>query len=85
MENDPAHPTRPYRFSSASISVRCGGSVELTNNSTATHTFSAEDGGFTSTGSISPGDSEAVTFFYRGDFGFVCSIHPWMKGTVRVT
>ncbi|MDQ1694939.1 MAG: Cupredoxin-like domain [Frankiaceae bacterium] len=85
MENDPAHPTRPYRFSSPSITVRCGGSVELTNNSTATHTFAPEQGGFAASGNIAPGDSDSVRFFYRGAFGFMCSLHPWMKGTVRVT
>jgi plastocyanin len=85
MENDPAHPTKPYRYSSTNLSVQCGGSVEIMNNSTATHTFSPAHGGFTTSGNVSAGDSSSVTFFYKGTFGFMCDIHPWMTGSIHVT
>lgn len=84
MEMDLAHPGM-YRFSSSSITVTCGGSVALTNNSDTTHTFSPTRGGFADTGNIDRGKKRSVRMSYRGTYGFMCMIHNYMKGTVHVT
>lgn len=85
MQDDPTHPTTPYKYSSSSVSIVCGGSVKLTNNSSAAHTFTPKSGGFKDSGNINAGTSTAVRFFYKGSYGFVCSYHAWMTGTVHVT
>ena len=59
--------------------------MKLTNNSAAAHTFSPAGGGFKDSGNINAGASTSVRFFYKGNYGFVCSYHSWMKGTVHVT
>lgn len=85
MEDDPTHPTQPYRFSSSSISIGCGGHVTITNNSQADHTFSPTQGGFADTGDMPAGAKASVSFRYRGSYGFYCAYHPWMTGKVTVT
>jgi len=74
-----------YAFSPSSLSVMCGGTVHITNNSTAPHTMSPSKGGFTGTGTVDPAMTASVRFSYRGTYGFFCSIHTYMTGTVTVT
>lgn len=74
-----------YAFSPSSLSVTCGGTVNITNNSTAPHTMSPTRGGFSDSGDVNPAMTAKVRFSYRGTYGFFCSIHPYMTGTVKVT
>jgi plastocyanin len=85
MESNPADPTQPYGFSPTSISVRCGGSVAIKNNTAVTHNFSPQHGGFSGSGNVPGGGTDSVTFFYKGAYGFMCTIHTYMTGTVHVT
>ena len=48
------------------------------------HTATADDGSFDA-GTLNPGESKTVTFDTAGSYGYHCSLHPWMKGTVVVT
>jgi plastocyanin len=73
-----------YAFSPTSLTVSCGGTVKITNNSTAPHTMSPTSGGFTDSGDVEPTMTAAVRFSYRGTFSFFCSIHPYMTGSVKV-
>jgi plastocyanin len=61
-----------------------GGSVTVTNNDSTTHTWTANDGLFDSSG-ISPGESFEFTFEEAGTFTFFCNIHPTMTGSITVT
>jgi plastocyanin len=81
IENDT--PTT-YKFSSATVAIGCGGTVDITNHTSAPHTFSPATGGFTGSGNITPAGSASVRFFYTGTFGFYCSYHSYMKGKVTV-
>ncbi|MDQ1686450.1 MAG: Cupredoxin-like domain [Frankiaceae bacterium] len=74
-----------YAFAPTSVTVSCGGTVKVTNNSTNEHTMTPNKGGFTGTSSLAPTMSATVRFSYRGTYGFYCSIHPYMTGTVKVT
>jgi plastocyanin len=85
MQDDPTHPAQPYKFSATSVTIQCGGTVKVTNTTAVSHTFDPQHGGFTGTGTMPSGASRSVSFFYRGDFGFMCSFHHWMTGTVHVT
>ena len=71
-----------FSFSGAT-SVSVGDTVEVTNNDTVGHTWTASDGTFDS-GTLAEGDSFEFTFDEAGEFDFVCSIHPQMAGTITV-
>jgi nitrite reductase (NO-forming) len=57
--------------------------VSWTNDDSTEHTVTADDGSFDS-GPISPGDTFDNTFDSLGEFGYHCSIHPFMTGMVIV-
>ena len=73
-----------FAFSPATISVKAGSTITVTNNDSTAHTFTADNGSF-DTGKISPGKSATVTVADAGTFGYRCTIHTSMKGTVVVT
>jgi plastocyanin len=58
--------------------------VTITNNDSAGHTFTADDGSF-STGKIDPGASATITFDTAGTFAYHCDFHSSMKGSITVT
>ena len=60
-----------------------GNIVSWINDDSTEHTITADDGSFDS-GPISPGDTFDNTFDAPGDFGYHCSIHPFMTGIVIV-
>jgi plastocyanin len=60
-----------------------GNIVSWINDDSTEHTITADDGSFDS-GPISPGDTFDNTFDAPGDFGYHCSIHPFMTGVVIV-
>ncbi len=72
-------------FSPNPVSVRVGQTVAWHNADSITHTATA-DGGQFDTGGIAPGTtSNPITMSAAGAFGYHCSIHPTMVGTVNVT
>jgi plastocyanin len=72
---------RDFSFSPATVGVEVGDSVTWTNQGQAPHTATGD--GF-DTGNVGPGESGSATFSRAGSFPYVCSIHPNMRGTVRV-
>jgi len=67
-----------------SVSSSEGNNIVLwMNDDTIEHTVTADDGSFDS-GPISPGDNFDSSFDRPGDFGYHCSIHPFMTGVVIV-
>ena len=58
--------------------------VTVTNEDDAAHTATAEDNSF-DTGSLGRGDSKDITLSEEGEIDFVCSIHDYMNGVIRVT
>ena len=64
--------------------MAAGGTVTVTNNDSTTHTSSANDGIFDSSG-ISPGESFEFTFVEAGTYTYFCNIHPTMTGSITVT
>jgi plastocyanin len=77
--------TPPYQFSPSTLAIGCGDSVTVTNNTTAPHTWSPTSGGFTGSGTMGPTAMYSYTFRSKGTFGFVCSIHSYMTGSVTVS
>jgi plastocyanin len=70
-------------FSPTSVSIAVGDTVTWNNTGQAPHNATADDGSF-STATIDNGESTSHTFTEAGTFSYICTIHPNMKGTVRV-
>ena len=73
-----------FKFAPASITVHVGDTISWTNQDSAAHTATASNGSF-DTGTINKGGSGSATFSKAGTIAYICSIHPFMKGTVVVT
>ena len=77
-------PNNDEAFVPPEISISSEGNiVSWTNDDSIEHTVTADDGSFDS-GPISFGDTFDNTFDSPGEFGYHCSIHPFMTGVVIV-
>ncbi len=70
-------------FAYGPASVTRGGSVTWVNRDPVQHDVVAKDGSFRSP-ILEPGQSYSARFDAAGTFAYVCSIHPFMAGTVVV-
>jgi plastocyanin len=73
-----------FAFAPLTLTVPVGGTVTWTNRDEEPHTVVANDGSFHSPG-IDTNGTYAFTFTNAGSYDYVCSIHPFMHGTVVVT
>jgi amicyanin len=73
-----------FKFNPATLTVPVGASVTWTNKDGEPHTVAAKDGSFHSPGMDTNG-TYSFTFTSPGSYDYVCSIHPFMTGTVVVT
>jgi plastocyanin len=72
-----------FFFSPGSVSIAVGDTVTWRNTGQAPHNATADDGSF-KTPDLNQGQSASHTFTRAGTFSYICTIHPNMKGTVRV-
>ena len=70
-----------FRFSPSSVTVGVGDTVTWTNNGTESHDVT---GSGLSSGTLQSGQGYSHTFASSGTFNYICSIHPFMKGSVTV-
>ncbi len=73
-----------FTFVDGSLEIAAGTTVTWTNNDSAPHTATADDGSF-DTGTIDSGASASVTFDTPGTFTYICAFHPNMTATIVVT
>ena len=73
-----------FAFAPANLSVTVGETVTWTNKDEEPHTVVANDGSFHSPG-LDANGTYSFTFSTPGSFDYICSIHPFMRGTVVVT
>ena len=73
-----------FAFVPATLTVPVGSTVTWTNHDEEPHTVAANDGSFHSPGLDTQG-TYSFTFRTPGTFDYICSIHPFMHGTVVVT
>jgi plastocyanin len=73
-----------FAFGSGQIQAKVGQIVTFTNNDSAPHTATLDDGSC-STGTISPGSSDGLMFTAAGTYAFHCKIHSSMHGTITVS
>jgi plastocyanin len=71
------------RFQPADLKIAVGDTVVWANKDPFPHTATSTDGGFDSK-EIEEGKSWKYTFKTKGDFTYVCVLHPPMKGTLKV-
>ena len=75
----------------ANISITVGQTVHWSNQGTTTHTVTSDNGVFDSgtlsppVGSTTPGGTYSLAFANAGTYGYHCTLHPNMTGTITVT
>ena len=83
-QGGPAVSISDFKFNPAKLTVPVGTMVTWTNQDEEPHTVAAKDGSF-----HSPGMDTHATYTFRfttaGSYDYICSIHPFMTGTVVVT
>jgi plastocyanin len=72
-----------FAFAPLTLTVPVGATVTWTNRDEEPHTVVAGDGSFHSPG-MGTGGTYSFTFTNVGSYDYVCSIHPFMHGTVVV-
>ncbi|TGD89374.1 amidase [Mycolicibacterium sp. CH28] len=73
-----------FAFTPAALTVKVGDTVTWTNKDEEPHTVVADDGSFRSPG-LDTNAAYSYMFTKPGSFDYICSIHPFMHGTVAVT
>ncbi len=73
-----------FAFAPATLTVKVGDTVTWTNKDEEPHTVVANDGSFHSPG-LDANATYSFTFTKAGSFDYICSIHPFMHGTVVVS
>src|SRR5207247_10842587 len=64
-------------------SSQAGQAITWTNTGAVGHTATAAGGTF-DTGLLAPGESKTVALAAPGTYEYLCTPHPWMKGTIIV-
>lgn len=75
---------KDFAFGPADIQAKVGQTVTFTNNDSAPHTATLDDGSCT-TPNIATGASDGLMFTAAGKYPFHCNVHPNMKGTITVS
>lgn len=73
-----------WGFNPLEVTVQAGQVVTFRNTGGQSHTATAGNGAF-DTGLVPPGESKTLTVAAAGAYPFVCTPHPWMKGTLIIT
>ena len=73
-----------FSFGPAVLKVAAGQPVTWTNADDSPHQVTVADKG-PRTPVLLKGESTSITFDQPGTVGYICGLHPSMKGTVEVT
>ena len=79
-----ADPNNDQSFVPKFISIPIQSIVTWTNDDSIYHTVTSDEEGLFDSGPLSQGDTIDNAFDTPGEFGYHCSIHPWMTGRVMV-
>ena len=80
---DAPRPTPKWGYAPATRRVAPGTWVTWSNAGQDGHTVTAVDGSFDS-GNLDPSEGFSWYFDQSGTFQYVCTLHPWMSGTIVV-
>jgi len=70
-----------FKFQPSSVTVQKGDTVTWTNQDTVAHDVKFQD---SESPTLNKGDRYSKTFNVPGNYGYICDIHPYMKGSVIV-
>ena len=76
---------KDIKFNPGTVTIKAGGKVTWTNDDSVGHDVTADDFESGSPGGIDGGSTYSHTFKKPGTYDYVCSVHPGMKGAVKVT
>jgi amicyanin len=72
------------KFNPAEVTIKAGDTVTWVNDDSVGHDVTGDDFKSGKPGAMQNGDTFEHTFEKAGTFDYVCTVHPGMKGTVRV-
>jgi plastocyanin len=73
-----------FKFEPADLSIPIGKTVQFINVDEEPHTATSTDGTFNSK-ALDSNETWNYTATKPGTYPYICSIHPFMKGTLTVT
>jgi plastocyanin len=76
---------KDIKFNPGTVTIKAGGKVTWTNDDSVGHDVTGDDFESGSPGGIEGGSTFSHTFKKAGTYNYVCSVHPGMKGTVKVS
>ena len=74
-----------YKFDPEVLTVPAGTTVTWVNKDEVPHTVASSDKRFPSSSGLDTGEAYSYTFTTPGSYGYYCTLHPFMKGTIVVT
>lgn len=72
-----------FAYGPKEITIAPGTKIVWTNHDETPHTVTSNDKSFASKG-LDTDDKFEHTFATEGDFGYICTVHPFMTGVVHV-
>jgi plastocyanin len=76
---------KDIKFNPSEVTVKAGDTVTWTNDDGVGHDVTGDSFKSGEPGALENGDTFEHTFDKAGTFDYVCTVHPGMKGTVKVT
>jgi plastocyanin len=80
---DAPRPQSQWGYAPVTRTIAPGTWVTWSNDGQDPHTVTAVDGSFDS-GDLDPSEGFSWYFDQPGTFAYVCTLHPWMSGTIVV-
>lgn len=74
-----------FTFEPDVLMVTVGETGTWTNRDSATHTVTSDGNGPLASGDLEQDATYEMAFDEPGTYGYICTIHPTMQGTVEVT
>jgi plastocyanin len=75
---------KDIKFNPETVTIKPGGKVTWTNDDSVGHDVTADDFESGGPGEMQGGSTYSHVFKKPGTYDYVCSVHPGMKGTVKV-
>jgi plastocyanin len=75
---------KDIKFNPETVTIKPGGKVTWTNDDSVGHDVTADDFESGGPGEMQGGSTYSHVFDKPGTYDYVCSVHPGMKGTVKV-
>jgi plastocyanin len=76
---------KDIKFNPGTLKVKAGKTVTWTNDDSVGHDVTGDKFNSGGAGNIEPGKTFAHKFAKAGTYDYVCTVHPGMKGTIKVT